>query len=864
MGKVFTNLNKNLFSKSLINSLSNEQLLLLNNPNTIIDFLLTLDEHTIYQKFKHSSTMLQNAMWKYDMMQRVLILGNKDLDKVKYRSEIIYNIDDLLDITKSPSIKKDLYKNKYFMKIVTMNPQKDYEDLTYLISTSFDREKVFNAMINSDEFKSKSNTEQFMLIDRFNSYKKTYLYPSDFRSRYDNIEPLLIKLAWSEYPTDNIVNQLNQDELLFLEIYRHKKGNYSTLKQYLVEHLQDKSYEEVYEELKVTMKKKIEDYKWFNLSKYDYNLDRVMGKVAVNLDDEIANEKIASYMTDRLSANCSIDKDLIYSTVKRNLDLHMVNAKMFDDLSSDYQNKDDKDIRVMFYIKFGLFCEYNHYLHGFTFDQLSKINVKHIKNLYNLINDNTQDEYISMYAQAIKMYFIFGYERSLEILNGEYGEIDKVFYSNISKTNVSNVPMKQEGSKYIPVIEPRFINLMFKSKKENNFIDMLKDTKGTLNKNWYKLYNSYDDIYNLCHKEVTVKKVASILESGRFLTNNKMTPDCYQMWKKDFINNIILGNINNHTDDEVVKTAIEIHKQIQERIESSIPYVEGQAKYGYTYKTARLDDSSILDLGYRSNNCMRILGVGHNHLLHAALCRNGRLLYIYDKNNNLVAYSTAKRNGNVLILNSIELVGKLNKSIRLEDIKLALTTCVENIVNITKKSDEPIKLVCIGSANFNLFKTPFPDKYETPTIYEKEDEVYCDTDCYHGDLFIVYKDRNFYYEDIYKKDPEVSYMDPREEVKTCYRKDRYQNIDDVMNIINSIEYKNDPKNYKEVQPYMLGDTIYYNKDWYISTSWNQYIGVCLKNDPRAIEEYNDCIDYIKMLEQSKKKFIGPPCEKYKR
>ena len=67
-----------------------------------------------------------------------------------------------------------------------------------------------------------------------------------------------------------------------------------------------------------------------------------------------------------------------------------------------------------------------------------------------LLFDPEQDELSDSYSKAIKMYLVFGLERTLEILSGKYS-INKTFLDNVSKLNVSKIEMKPEGKKYLPV-----------------------------------------------------------------------------------------------------------------------------------------------------------------------------------------------------------------------------------------------------------------------------------------------------------------------------------------------------------------------------------------------------------------------------
>ena len=413
-------------------------------------------------------------------------------------------------------------------------------------------------------------------------------------------------------------------------------------------------------------------------------------------------------------------------------------------------------------------------------------------------------------------------------------------YMNIEE----KIELIQEGNKYLPSIDRRFINFMFETPKNNHFIDMLNNKDSELYRRWYYFYNNYDEILEKCHNEITMKKITLILETEKYDIDRKIiTPDCYLLNNNDFLENIVLGNKTGHSNDDILKNVVEVYRKMKKRVESSISYTEGTSVNGYKYKTMKFDDFKIFELGYKANCCIRILDIAHNHLLHAALCRNGRILLIYDKLGNLVAFCPIKRNGNVLIVNSIECVDKRFSETG-EFIKTAFSECIQKMVNISRLSDEPIELVCIGRKSYLKPKViPFPNNYQTPTIYEKDDEIYKNTDIYHKELYIVYKADNFKFESIKKKNPNVSYMDPREEVRFFdYQTDR-KNVEEVINIINSINYSLNSEIYKPINKYTIGN-VYYTKDWYIADTYQGIIGQCLDYDYRARQEYQSYMNLL--------------------
>lgn len=811
--------------------------------SSIIEFISNLDVNTINSIFRNSNANMQNKLWSNDKIQRILILGTVNSNDFSCTPKTIRNLENLNKVIKSQSIKKQIYNNQYFLYIVI-----NEDNIENRFFHAYDIRKVFNGIVESKEFNSLPIKEQLNIIERLNNYTREMLLPVDFRKKYNNIERILFSCDRDKID-NNIMEQLNNNELFFLDYINNSLDNNNALRKYIIYSIkeQGKSFENFFEEIKnkdKLIKKKIKD----QFGKYYYFRIDISEKVYHILlnetQDELLKEKLLKYLICCILKNSSINAEPMYNTLKRNLNNGLLTYNDIQNLTNNFDEQ-TKDLRLMFYLKFNIALQNAIYLYGITTEQLSKLNVKHINKLFKLLEDKTQDELAATYGICIKMYLIFGYERSLEILNGKFGKYNRVFLDNIAKSNVSRVEMKEEGNKYIPIIDKRFIKFMFENPKNNHFINMFNDKDSQLYKMWWYLYNNYDEILEKCHNEITLKKVMAILETEQYDVDRKIiTPDNYLLNNNSFLENIVLGNKTHKHNNEVLEEIVKIYSQMKKRIESSIPYVKGSSQSGYTYEVMKLDDPQIFELGYKANCCIRTLDIAHNHLLHAALCRNGRILIIYDKLGDVAAFCPLKRNGNVIIANSIECVDK-NTKINGHFISDAFKEAIQKIVEVSKQSNEPINLACMGTASYlKPSVVPFPSEYQTPTIYEKQDDIYKNTDGYHKTLDIVYKDSNFSFENIKSKNPEVSYMDPREEIKYVdFIENRYDNNENAINIINAINYTINPETYIPANKYLLR-RVYYTKDWYIAETYQGLIGECLENDYRAKEEFDSYMNEL--------------------
>lgn len=834
---------KKIKKKKLIQTLKNmtDEEVSSSIDSNVVDFISSLDIHTIHSIFRNSNASMQKKMWENDTIQRSLILGTVDVDSFVCSDYTIRNLENLNKIIKSPTIKRQIYENKYFLNIVMFGNK-----IERRFFRSYDIHKVFEGMIASEEFHLLPVDKQLQIVERINGYTREILLPNDFRKKYRNIDRILFE-SDIENIDEDILLQLNEDELLFLEYMRNDINDHDVLKKYLMNSIKDqgKSLEDVFEDIQFKQEAMIgKIHNQFHHKYYFHKIDLKEKAYYILLhetDDEIIKEKLLKYLVQRMMVSGSfVSADALYHTLKRNLNYENLTYRDILNLTND-NDLLDKGKKLVFYQKFNLALPHVYRLQGISLEQLSKVNVKHINRLLKFMEENTQDEVSVQYSLCMKLYFIFGYERGLEILKGRYGECDKTFFDNVAKTDVSRVKMKEEGNQYLPVIDSRFIQFMFSKSNENHFIDMFQNKDSELYKSWYYFYNMYDEIFEKCQQEITLRKLNLILQIAKYgIVRSLITADNYLLNRSEFLENITLGNITHYSNNQVFEAIVEIYNKMKQRVESSIPYVEGTTNDGYQYQTMKLDDPVIFELGYRADCCIRTLDIAHNHLLHAALCRNGRILLLYDESGELAAFCPLKRNGNVLIANSIECIDK-KLSISGHFISDAFKEAMEEIVEESKQSDEPIDLVCIGRKSYLKPEVvPFPKQYVTPTIFEKDDEIYQNTDVYHKELDIVYQDQNFQLENIQSRNPSVSYLDPREEIKCvdfCFGEEQ---VDEAIQVINSINYTKSKDDYRPISQY-FAKKAFYSKDWYIADTHQGIIGEYLDTDYRAKEEFESCM-----------------------
>ncbi len=490
--------------------------------------------------------------------------------------------------------------------------------------------------------------------------------------------------------------------------------------------------------------------------------------------------------------------------------------------------------KILMYLKFNRLVYNDAYISDGTISphQIIKLNAKHVNKIISYLDKTRTDELSQIYAEAIKMYFVFGMDKSIDILSGKYGTVCSEFFDNLLKLDISNVEMVKDGSKYKPVINRKFLNFLFSS---NRTILKMLGKHSVVATHWYYLYNNFVEISEKCRGNLSTKDATNILlELAKSEEKCELPDDAYVL--RNILFELSLGNRSGRSDDDVRKRVIELYYQQDRRTTSSIPYVQGKCSNGYSYEIMKLHDEVIYALGYKAKCCYRVYDIGNNHLEHSLLCENGRVLLIYDENNEIVSFSPLKRNGEVLIANSIESIKYDSKILD------ATTEGLKEIAIATEDSGEIIKVVCMGKSGYHLPRMKeWPSNVDIPTILEKKHPVYGETDCYHRNVGIIWELKGTKLNELKYGSVDKKYYDPRE--KICFYDKRMdsEDLNNAIKAINKIKYRKYRENNfcGDYYPVDAKNIFYafYNEDWfiYMGIDGNYYYDY-LNTDSRALRE----------------------------
>ena len=854
----------------ILSSMSEEEKQIVLSDPTVQQTILRIDDVDVLRTiFRKSPAFFQEVMFSNEKVQDILIAPKKSLKRKELfenynKRDYVFSEDNLrqlevfLHTIKSPKVYEQLVESKFFQRIVALCFEKQLKKSFF---RGIDEVKLFYNIVNDDEIFKTRAPRRRNIIKIFNNVSDHILLPDDYDKIIDKPSDFIRSKRWISKEFEKVYIDKRTLSLFSTEMIEELLEFENVDDEFIKDFLKN--------DIIPTIKENNYDFNkiFAHLLNGHYDCFKGIDFIYFNViieeceKNDIIKKKFIDFIygiicnTQDLNENeTAIIKDVLYKRISSNNISKSEYKKLF--YSPD-------SLKTIFYLKFGKTSRRMDYLNGISFKQIMYLNVKHINQILKLLDLENEDEISNIYSYAIKLYLTFGLERTLKILNGDYGNLNRSFFDNISALNVSSVNLVKEGNKYIPNISNEFINFMFSNPKSNHFIDMLNNPASELNKYWSYLYNNFEELKEKCHNVMTLKKLNIIfkqLSPARDISD--VSPDNYKLSENDILNDVCLGNKTRKSNEEIYKMILDIYEQMKRRIESSIPYIKGEAASGYSYEMMKLNDPIAFTLGYKGNCCIRTNDIAHNHLLHATLCRNGRILLIYDKFHELAGFVPLKRNGEVLIANSIECLHKKKNEKAIE----AFSEAIKDIVLTSQSNPDeipPINLVCIGTEAYARPNgAPFPKDIQMPTIYEKNDPTYRNTDVYHRDLTIIYKNPKLDLHSIKYGNPKCSYQDPRNSILSCdFHNSSEPEKEAALKIINAVRYANsdleDLENFRLCRRYGLNQCIY-NDDWYILTTYDGNIyGEYLKYDERAEKEYNIALNEFRKQFEKGQQSNGP-------
>lgn len=691
-----------------------------------------------------------------------------------------------------------------------------------------------------------------------------------------NYHHFLNDQAFIEYSKKNsrlklescIINNIS-DNVLIGELKRRTKQNYTTLidmpdflkmepdkQNFILVSGNIESLENDYIELYQTRYSKFDVTKKtliFALLLKNFNYLKLLElqTIIYNLDDENSREMMKVFFKAVCKFECEVDDKYLNAMI---FNFRKLNAKT----KELYKVIKMKPFSIIYYLNTGLLDEdvEKSFNKKITIEQYQKTNIKKINKLTRLLdlmlNDEEDKPQINTTILAYKLYYIFGYENSIELLNQKFGSINiKMLLKLLDKCNIKDVDFQEINGNYEPKINSDFIRFLIGEKKDNNTTikRMLRGELDLLVNEFPNLYNNFERFQQAIGKKIHLNKLIPLLEENPFM----LLPNEYKM-TKDIINNIIksygyndvFGNENNITSinskDCIIEACNFYHNYLEKRVVSTIPRVYGETKDNYKYEVLKLDDPVIMTLGYQTGCCFRLNGMSKEFLRYCSESLYARVIVIKNANNEICAMIPIIRNGNVIAGNSIESNSKG------DDLKIyiALKMAFDDIISMSNQYEEnPLIAGCVTNLHSNV--EPYSNTPINQKIFPIRNNSFYTN--YENQSYIVSVLPGKSENDFELYSPTAIYFDERPNIL-----DYHWKTNDI-SIKNEVEKRIKFINYQlniSEEHFWFSRYIICSEDWYLIVNYEGVNGQCLEKDPRAIEEFNAIKNHLESNLQDKK------------
>lgn len=486
-----------------------------------------------------------------------------------------------------------------------------------------------------------------------------------------------------------------------------------------------------------------------------------------------------------------------------------------------------------------------------TIEQYQKVNIKKLNRIETLlkklcVNDDTvnhiQDKWIIIFSY--KLYLIFGYENSIELLSGRFGNLNyHTLTQLLNKCDVKSVKFQVTNNSYEPILNQEFIQFFIGEKKDNNTTikRMLRGELDIIKDEFSNLYNHFDRFQHAIGNKIHLNKLLPLLQENPFL----LLPNEYKL-TRDIISNIIKSykysdvigenvNINANSKECVIEACNFYHNYLEKRVVSTIPRVIGKTEDNYSYEVLKLDDPVIMTLGYQTGCCFRLNGQSKEFLRYCSESIYARVIVIKNEAGEICSMIPIIRNGNVIVGNSIETNSKGDN----RKVYHALERAYDDILKISSDYEEQPVIACLVS---NLHSNCHSNRAVNQKIYPiREHSFYTN---YDSQTFIVSIQENKSERDFELYTPDAIYFDERPEILVYHRgMNNVTEKADVEKRIKSIQYRLHQSDNEYI--YFLGTRyIVCSEDWFLTVGYDGINGEYIDKDPRTLAEFNAAKKYL--------------------
>ena len=791
---------------------------------------------------------------KLSLSDKQIVLTN---DKIRQRLYKIADINLLVSllidlpldarINFLKGINKEKYSQDYEKIIIEFLKLQNYDEFDYKKLTLFENMKDKQLLLSM--FRKMSSDKLKLIISvNYNQFISDFAFVEYSKKN--------IELVLESKLTNNV-----SDNILFNELKRRASNNKAKTLIEINEFLNMDSSKQnhilINGRLENLENELIQIYRERFMNESGENLTKIFEEITQNLTYvnlltlqtiifSVDDEKAVKLMKIFFKNVCKIEDEI----EEKYLNSMIYNFRKLNSKTKELYNVTKlKQFSIIHYLNTGLVDEDINKLFNkkITITQYQRTNIKKINKILKALNcirnSSAKPEKINLTILSYKLYYVFGYENTIELLNGKFGNINLELLANmLDRCDIKNVEFQKINNIYEPIINQDFIQFLIGEKKDNNTTikRMLRGELDLLINEFSNLYNNFERFQQIIGKKVHLNKLIPLLEENPFM----LLPNEYKL-TKNIIDNIIKSygysdvfnndNISSTDSKECVIEACNFyHNYLEKRVVSTIPRVFGTTQNHYQYEVLKLDDPIIMTLGYQTGCCFRLNGMSKEFLKYCSESLYARVIVIKNETNEICSMIPIIRNGNVIAGNSIERNTKADSSKIYEALKCAF----DDILKISNQYEEkPVIACCATDLHSNV--SQFSNRAINSKIFPIRNSSFYTN--YDSPTYIVSSLENKTENDFELYVPNAMYYDERPNILVYHWGMKDIEIkNEVEKRVKSISYQH---NISEEHLY-FASYIVCSEDWYLKVGYDGIKGYCLQKDVRALEEFNNVKTYL--------------------
>ena len=540
--------------------------------------------------------------------------------------------------------------------------------------------------------------------------------------------------------------------------------------------------------------------------------------------------------------------------------------------------------------------ELSYFVNRVSIDVLKYMNSKHYQEFMQILK-NMGFNYVDATKLSMQIYHVLGYFKGRDLLNGKYGAVSKGKLKSIFG-NIELMDIVYDVDKKIPDLNSTIINLMlgasyhidntpikkYLTNEDNEDIIYFMENLNLILTNWNLILDEYTRRTNLerLKLRLNVGQIHSILDNIIVTKREVKRKESFRARKKTRYNKIpgfelrdmpllnsdlfdYIGTVNKYvtSPSNVSARALELSRMMEDNSDKKFPNVKLQDARCKLF-VFHPQDRDLISAGFRISSCFvptgeaDSCGVNPSFVEYCLTSPYGGWIEIRDSVGHSIMFSPILRNGNTLLIHSVQVANYTREEIRLiaDMLKKWATEVIESSKLV--EGDNGIIAVTItnrGNLPEELFPTILPEEknFHMYDVDGKYAGIY--DDLKHPNHVVSMKDGYTIYDIKYDFEVPYDYVYPLSDLEINHQVvsvsddelSLIKEMEELGNVIN--EYSNMRRTMLKGQPVLAMEMLRQIKKLKndFNEKYRQLFAISTDIRVDQYKEYNNAVDTIKEI-----------------